>query len=117
MCSRDTPRIASIKRFVDDLDLETGEPVFLVFADDGSFDVERALPETGNPLVDAVRWTGRHENAAPDPHGDPEQAEAVIRTVAAAGGLGQTLSPGEVVSAYAGRGDTGLARILRHIGT
>lgn len=110
IASRDTPRLSSLKRFVDDLGLEAREPVFLVFADDGTFDVERPLPPTGHPLTDALRHAGQNDTRLAD---DVNDAPAAFAALAEAAGLEPSTPALRIATTYNNRGDTEIAALLR----
>ena len=95
--------IGSVKRFLDSRPRAQGEQFFIVFHDDGDFDVRMARPLFGNALRDAGTLAGCPPSLT---------SGEVLRYLAAAVGLQKDTDVRTISSQYRGRGDTDIAELL-----
>lgn len=101
--ARPQPSFGTIRRFLTGRDggpdVAPGTDVFLVIADDGTFDCEPARELTGDPLTDALSLAGAPETAGPG-------------ALAIAIGLPPGTPMASVIAACRNRGDTDIADLL-----
>lgn len=100
------PYLGTIRRILHEQDFEEGDDVFLVFRNDGHFDIEPVAELTGAPLDDALRLAG----------GRPARAVATVRDrLATAIGLDAGAEVTDIIAALTKRGDDDIVTLLeRH---
>ena len=97
------PTFGTLRRFIENLNADEGDQIFLLFRDDGSFGVERVPQLTGNPIADALALVGA---PAELPSGVAERALGM------AIGASYSSDLQELAQCYADRGDQDVAELL-----
>ena len=97
------PYLGTIRRILHEQGFEEGDDVFLVFRNDGHFDIEPVAELTGDPLDDALRLAG----------GRPARAVATVRDrLATAIGLDAGAEFTDIIAALTKRGDDDIVTLL-----
>jgi hypothetical protein len=99
------PASGTVRRFLDELHVTEGQDVFLVYADNGSFDLQPTAP----PDPDAGPFAAALALVGAQPNRDHIDATAVLATAA---GLDAEAKPRRILSAYRRRGDDEVASLL-----
>ncbi len=91
------PTCGTIRRFLAELDSDPGDVVFLLFDDDGSFDIQPAprVARSGRPLDHALATIGRTTPSI--------SRDAGLRALAVAIGLAEDAGPARILEAYGAR--------------
>lgn len=97
------PAVGTIRRFLEDLGSEEGDEVFLVFHDDGSFDVEEVPPLSTQPLERALQLVGRASTL---------QGADALRALASAIKYPPRATVEQVVAGYRDRKEDDLADLI-----
>lgn len=100
------PSYGTIRRFLEDLEAQVGDEVFLIFSDDGTFDVETVADSNGDPLHDSLALIGAPRSLS------PEVASLVFAAAIESDydGSFETLH-----KRYKRRGDSEVAELLNHL--
>lgn len=97
------PTFGTLRRFVENLSAREGDQLFLLFRDDGSFDVERVPTLIDDPVADALALVGAPAALPPG---------VAQRALGMAIGASYSADLPELAQRYSDRGDQDVAELL-----
>lgn len=101
-----SPQLGTIRRFLETKNILEGEYVFLIFGDDGSFDIEMAVDSGRNPLERALQLIGRQPTLI-GKDALSEFAQALL--------IPETAHRSTIINAYKDKGDDKIYEYLLEV--